>query len=138
MAQVHETLFFEIKIDIPKIWDKGTPSFRNKRAEMCYLYRRTGPLLSYTVHPPYVTDHVSRDILPNALSHSWATPGARSAVTPPLPDANLSLALSEYLGHDPVTAWATFPPLPRRTGRRVLAYPFDAELALAMYGHPQF
>ena len=34
--------FFEVKIDIPTIWDKGTPSFRNEIAEMCYLYRRTG------------------------------------------------------------------------------------------------
>ena len=34
--------FFEIKIDIPTIWAQGTPSFRNKIAEMCYLYRRRG------------------------------------------------------------------------------------------------
>ena len=29
--------FFEIKIGIPTIWHQGTPSFRHKIAEMCYL-----------------------------------------------------------------------------------------------------
>ena len=38
-------VFFEIKIGIPTISGQGTPSFRNKIAEMCYLYRRTGLLL---------------------------------------------------------------------------------------------
>ena len=42
MAQVYKTFVFEIKIDIPTISGQGTPSFRNKIAEMCYLYRRTG------------------------------------------------------------------------------------------------
>ena len=37
------TNFFGIKIDIPTNWGQGTPSFRNKIAEMCYLYSRTGP-----------------------------------------------------------------------------------------------
>ena len=42
MAQVYKTLFFEINFDIPTILGQGTPSFRNKIAEMCYLYRSTG------------------------------------------------------------------------------------------------
>ena len=43
MARVYKTFcFLEIKIDIPTTWSQGTPSFRIKRAEMCYLYRRMG------------------------------------------------------------------------------------------------
>ena len=37
--------FVEIKIDIPTTWGRRTPSFGNKIAEMCYLYRRTGQKL---------------------------------------------------------------------------------------------
>ena len=37
-----KNFFFEIKIGIRTIGGQGTPSFRNKIAEMCYLYRRTG------------------------------------------------------------------------------------------------
>ena len=42
MARVYKTFFFEIKIGIQTVWGQGAPSFRNKIAEMCYLYRRTG------------------------------------------------------------------------------------------------
>ena len=38
----YKTFFFGIKIEIPTIWGRGTPSFGYKIAEMCYLYRRTG------------------------------------------------------------------------------------------------
>ena len=41
MAQVYKKKI-ELKIVIPTIWDQGPPSFRNKIAKMCYLYRRTG------------------------------------------------------------------------------------------------
>ena len=42
MVRVYKTFFFKIKIGIPTIWGRGTPPpFRNKIAEMCYLYRRT-------------------------------------------------------------------------------------------------
>ena len=37
-----KSFFFKTKIEIPTIWGLGTPSIRNKIAEMCYLYRRTG------------------------------------------------------------------------------------------------
>ena len=57
--------------------------------------------LSYTMHPPYVTGQVSRRTSQNTLSPSWATPEARSATTPPLPDAELSSARSGYPGHYP-------------------------------------
>ena len=53
MARVCTTFLFEIKIDIPTIWGRGTPSFRNKITEMCYLYdRRTGPLWSFSSEEP--------------------------------------------------------------------------------------
>ena len=42
--------------------------------------------LSYTMHPPYVTGQVSRHPKINTPLPSWATSGACSAVTPPLPD----------------------------------------------------
>ena len=38
MARVYETFFFETKTGILTTSGQGTPSFRNKLAEMCYLY----------------------------------------------------------------------------------------------------
>ena len=39
MAHAYNTLFFEIKINIPTIWGR-TLGFGNKIAQMYYLYRR--------------------------------------------------------------------------------------------------
>ena len=39
---LQKNIYIEVKIGIPTIRGLGTTSFRNKIAEMCYLYRRTG------------------------------------------------------------------------------------------------
>ena len=40
MGQVYKMFFLlEIKVDLPTIWDQRTPSYRNKKAEMCRPYR---------------------------------------------------------------------------------------------------
>ena len=64
MARVYKC-FFEIKIDLPTIWGLGTPPFRNKIAEMCYLYRRTGrdfrESSAKCAHAPYTsTQYMTR------------------------------------------------------------------------------
>ena len=50
MARVYKAFCFEIKIGIPTIWAQGAPSFRNKIAKMCYLYRRTGQTPTRKLH----------------------------------------------------------------------------------------
>ena len=63
--------FSEIKIDIPTICSQGTPSFGNKIAEMCYLYRRTGLLYIYTVY--FFTPFIVSPLLSSAPSLIWGT-----------------------------------------------------------------
>ena len=63
MARVYKTFFFpKIKIDIPTILGfKEPPSFRNKIAEMCCLYRRTGRGRRWiTVRRPVYLKYVPR------------------------------------------------------------------------------
>ena len=51
MAQVYtKRLFSTSRLTFRRFGGKGIPSFRNKIAEMCYLYRRTGILPTYTVN----------------------------------------------------------------------------------------
>ena len=48
MVQVYKIFFRNQDLTFRLFGGKGTPSFRNKIAEMCYLYRRTGQMQNQT------------------------------------------------------------------------------------------
>ena len=55
MAQVYKTFFFpKSRLAFRRFGVGGTPSFRNKIAEMCCLYRRTGQRVNQPSRGPIV------------------------------------------------------------------------------------